>query len=53
MRMLDLGDPALSWVQLAQGMGVEAARAETMDQCADLLRASFGRPGPFVIELMV
>jgi acetolactate synthase-1/2/3 large subunit len=53
MRMLDLGDPGLSWVQLAQGMGVEAARATTMDQCADLMRASFGRAGPFVIELMV
>ena len=53
MRMLDLGDPPLSWVQLAQGMGVEAARATTMEQCADLMRASFGRPGPFVIELMV
>jgi len=53
LRMLDLGDPALSWVQLAQGLGVEAARATTMEQCADLLRASFGRPGPFVIELMV
>lgn len=53
MRMLDLGDPGLSWVQLAQGMGVEAARATTMEQCADLMRASFGREGPFVIELMV
>jgi acetolactate synthase-1/2/3 large subunit len=53
MRMLDLGDPQLSWVHLANGMGVEAARATTMDQCADLMRASFGREGPFVIELMV
>lgn len=53
MRMLDLGDPGLAWVQLANGMGVEAARATTMEQCADLMVQSFRRPGPFVIELMV
>lgn len=53
MRMLDLGDPDLSWVRIAQGLGVEAARAQTMEECADLMRASFARPGPFVIELMV
>lgn len=53
MRMLDLGDPDLSWVRIAEGMGVEAARAETMEQCADLMRSSFGKPGPFLIELMV
>ena len=46
-------DPDLSWVQLANGMGVEAARATTMEQCADLMRASFSRAVPFVIELMV
>jgi acetolactate synthase-1/2/3 large subunit len=27
MSMLDLGDPLISWTQLANGMGVEAARA--------------------------
>ncbi|MBC5783912.1 acetolactate synthase large subunit [Ramlibacter sp. USB13] len=53
MRMLDLGDPGLSFVKLAEGMGVEAARATTMEECADLMRSSFGREGPFVIELMV
>jgi len=53
MSMLDLGNPALSWVSLANGMGVEAARATTLDQCADLMRDSFGRSHPFLIELMV
>jgi acetolactate synthase-1/2/3 large subunit len=53
MRMLDLGNPDLDWVRLAGGMGVEAARAETLEQCADLMRASFARQGPFLIELMV
>jgi acetolactate synthase-1/2/3 large subunit len=52
MSMLDLGDPLLEWTRLANGMGVEAARADTMEQCADLMTYSFGRPGPFLIELM-
>ena len=52
MGMLDLGDPLIDWTQLARGMGVEAARAHTMEQCADLMAFSFGQPGPFLIELM-
>src|SRR5690606_21617421 len=53
MSMLDLGNPALSWVSIANGMGVEAARATTLEQCADLMQSSFGKPAPFVIELMI
>ncbi len=53
MGMLDLGNPSINWLQLANGMGVEAARATTLEQCADLMRASFGKPGPFLIELVV
>ena len=52
MSMLDLGDPLISWTKLANGMGVEAARAETMEECADLMAFSFGQPDPFLIELM-
>ncbi|MBV1800171.1 acetolactate synthase large subunit [Siccirubricoccus sp. G192] len=53
MDMLDLGNPDLDWVRLANGMGVEAAKAETLDQCADLMAQSFARPGPFLIELLI
>ncbi|WP_213957969.1 MULTISPECIES: acetolactate synthase large subunit [unclassified Variovorax] len=53
MSMLDLGNPPLSWVKLANGMGVEAARATTLDELGRLMRSSFGRIGPFLIELMV
>ncbi|MGK6307305.1 acetolactate synthase large subunit [Variovorax sp. DT-64] len=53
MSMLDLGNPSLNWVQLANGMGVEAARATTLDHCADLMRASFRSDKPFVIDLVV
>jgi acetolactate synthase-1/2/3 large subunit len=51
--MLDLGNPELDWVRLAGGMGVEAARAETMEQFADLFAAANRRSGPFVIELVI
>lgn len=53
MSMLDLGNPPLDWVKLANGMGVEAARATTLDECADLMKSSFGQTAPFLIELMV
>ena len=53
MNMLDLGNPDLNWVRLAEGIGVEAARAETLDTLADLLAQSVSRPGPFLIELVV
>ncbi|WP_448473274.1 acetolactate synthase large subunit [Martelella sp. FLE1502] len=53
MSMLDLSRPDINWVQLANGMGVEAARATTLEQCADLMRQSFKQNGPFLIELMI
>jgi acetolactate synthase-1/2/3 large subunit len=52
-RLFSLGDPDIGWVRLAEGFGVEAARAETLEQLADLLAASYRRPGPFLIELVV
>lgn len=53
LSMLDLGTPPIDFTGLAQSLGVEAARATTLDQCADLLRTSFGQAGPFLIELMI
>ena len=52
-RMLDLDDPALDWVQLARGMGVEAARADTADVFGDLLTTALARRGPFLIEAVI
>ncbi len=51
--MMDLGNPDLDWVKIANGMGVEAARAETMDQFNDLFSTANRRNGPFVIELVI
>jgi acetolactate synthase-1/2/3 large subunit len=51
--LLDLQKPDLNWVDLAAGLGVEAARAQTLEQLADLLTMSNRRKGPFLIDLCV
>lgn len=53
MDMLDLGNPDIGWVKMAEAMGVEAAQATTLDQVGDLMAQSFARPGPFLIELVI
>jgi acetolactate synthase-1/2/3 large subunit len=53
MDMLDLGNPDIGWVKLAEGLGVEAASADTLEACTDLMAESFRRPGPFLIELAI
>jgi len=52
-RMIDIDDPALDWVSLAKGMGVEGARAETCERFADLVRSGIARQGPFLIEAVL
>ncbi|MDG4886838.1 acetolactate synthase large subunit [Mesorhizobium sp. WSM4887] len=53
MNMLDLADPDLNWVKIAEGMGVEAARTDTLEGCADLMKQSFATQAPFLIELAI
>ena len=53
MGMLDLSNPDLDWVKLANGMGVEAARATTLEELADLMKQSFRQQGPFLIDLII
>lgn len=50
MRMLNLDQPDLDWVQLSRSMGVDAARAESAESFADLLTSALPRKGPFLIE---
>lgn len=52
-RMLDLDDPALNWAQMANGMGVEAARCDTAEGFTDLLKVAVARRGPFLIEALI
>ena len=50
--MMDLGNPDLDWPSIARGMGVEGARAETMERFNELFAQANSRPGPFLIELI-
>ena len=49
--LFELQRPEIDWLRVAGSMGVEAARAETLENLADLLRGAFTRKGPFLIEL--
>jgi acetolactate synthase I/II/III large subunit len=51
--LFDLQKPTLDWTALARGLGVEAARATSLEEFADLLSASNRRKGPFLIDLVV
>ncbi len=51
--LFDLTRPTLDWVKLANGMGVEAARVETLEAFADVFRAACARRGPFLVELVI
>jgi acetolactate synthase-1/2/3 large subunit len=51
--MLNLDEPALDWVSMAKGMGVEAARATTAEEFTRLFEGALGRKGPFLIEAVI
>ncbi len=53
LNMMDLSNPSLDWCKLANGMGVPAARATSLDELNTHLAASLERPGPFLIELII
>ncbi|MFH1603740.1 MAG: acetolactate synthase large subunit, partial [Pseudomonadota bacterium] len=44
--LLDLARPALDWVKLAAGMGVEATSVDTLEGFADVFKSACGRRGP-------
>jgi acetolactate synthase-1/2/3 large subunit len=50
---LDLGDPAIDFVQMARGMGVPAVRATTTDEFVTALERAFRAPGPQLIDAVV
>jgi len=52
-QMLNLDEPAIDWVKLAGGMGVEAARAETAEGFTDLFARAMATKGPFLIEAVI
>ncbi len=53
MNMLDLGNPDMDFVKIANGFGVEAAKCNRLEDCAALMQQSFKSPHPFLIELEI
>ena len=51
--MMELDRPALEWVDLAHGMGVEAGRAKTMQELDRQLAAGLRSEGPYLIDLVL
>jgi acetolactate synthase I/II/III large subunit len=50
--MLSLQRPALDWVSLARGHGVEAGRADTLEDFEKELKRGLASQGPYLIELV-
>jgi len=53
LAMLDLHDPVLDFVKMAQGMGVEASRAETTSEFAAQFADAMATKGPRLIEAVL
>lgn len=51
--IFDLARPALDWLKLAEGMGVEGVRVESLEGFADAFKAASARRGPFLIEFRI
>lgn len=51
--MLTLDRPALDWLALARGHGVEASRATTLDELAQQMKHALAHRGPYVIEMVM
>jgi acetolactate synthase-1/2/3 large subunit len=51
--MMELDRPALDWVALARGMGVEAGRATTVEEFNRQLEAGLRSEGPYLIDLVL
>lgn len=53
LSLLDLRRPDLNFVALAQGMGVPAVRAETVEAFQEALAAALARKGPSLIDAVI
>jgi acetolactate synthase-1/2/3 large subunit len=51
--MMDIDNPDLDWVSLANGMGVPACRVTTTDELNRQLAAYLAEPGPNLIEAVI
>jgi acetolactate synthase I/II/III large subunit len=53
LSMLDLHNPEMGWAQIANGFGVEASRASTVEEFAAQFGSAMKQKGPRLIEAMI
>lgn len=53
LEMLDIGNPGMDFVSMANGMGVPGERAASADEFAEQLERALNTPGPNLIEAIV
>lgn len=51
--LFNLADPEIQWTKLAEGMGVEAKRVDTLEGFADAFNAACAQKGPRLIEFSI
>jgi acetolactate synthase I/II/III large subunit len=51
--LVDIGDPTLNWVKIAEAMGVPAASVNTAEQLASEMGRSTLEAGPHLIEMVL
>jgi acetolactate synthase-1/2/3 large subunit len=51
--LFDLARPEIRWTKLAEGMGVEAVRVETLEAFADVFASACAQRGPYLIEFSI
>jgi acetolactate synthase-1/2/3 large subunit len=51
--MMDLGNPDLDFVKLAEGMGVRGGRATSAEEFNKQFAAAMSEPGPVLIEAIL
>jgi acetolactate synthase I/II/III large subunit len=51
--MLSLDNPAIDWVSLARGMGVDGCQVTTTDAFAKAMKAGIAHKGPYLIEVVI
>jgi len=52
-RLLDLDDPAISWVEVARGFGVPGERVETAVELEAALSRAAASDGPYLVEALL
>ncbi len=53
LSMLDLHNPEMNWTKIAEGLGVEASRAETAEDFCAQYASAMKQRGPRLIEAMI